>query len=440
MTETGAARRGSRICVVGAGAAGLSAAYYLEQRGYHVTVLEKADRIGGKCHSVSSGGRWFDLGANYVTAGYTHVLALARAVGAELYTEAKTVTAEIPEHGAPVFRSPLRAILGRTFLLRFGLDILRYVWLRYRLAPVVDPPGFAGLTRYPELCVSFGRWLDDNQLSSLRAMFEVPLTIMGYGYLDEIPAPHALKYMSLPTFWNLVFVGADLPRAWPKRFVEGFEGFWRRIADGLDVQLSVTIQRIERTDSIQVALADGRRLEFDALVLACGLGLSTVESFLTLTETERTLFGKIVVNPYVLTAHKVHGLRLPARIVGMLPVPAMGRPWAITQQFPDNDFVQFYSRVDREGRISLGHVADAIAFDVAQLGGALDPSYASVTPWQYFPHVTVSDFADGFFDRLEGLQGQRHTYYCGGVMAFELVEPIVAYSQQLVARHFPAHS
>ncbi len=34
--------------VVGAGLAGLSAAYELEQRGYDVTVLEARDRLGGR--------------------------------------------------------------------------------------------------------------------------------------------------------------------------------------------------------------------------------------------------------------------------------------------------------------------------------------------------------------------------------------------------------
>ena len=37
-----------RDCVVGAGPAGLSAAYYLATRGYKPTVFEKSARPGGK--------------------------------------------------------------------------------------------------------------------------------------------------------------------------------------------------------------------------------------------------------------------------------------------------------------------------------------------------------------------------------------------------------
>ena len=220
----------SRICVVGAGAGGLSAAHYLRERGYvNVTVIEQSDPIGGKCHSVTYKGRSFDLGANYVTAAYSEVLKLARTVGAELYTETKTITATIPTNGTPMFTRPLAAITRGQSLLAFAWAVIRYFWNRFWLRPIIDTPGFGQASRRPDLCVSFRQWLADNDLSALEAMFEVPITIMGYGYLGEIAAPYALKYMSLPTCWNLVVVGFGLPSRWPKRFVDGFERFWQRI-------------------------------------------------------------------------------------------------------------------------------------------------------------------------------------------------------------------
>ena len=43
-----------RICIVGAGPAGLTAAMYLEKKGYkNITVYEKSDRVGGKCYSLN---------------------------------------------------------------------------------------------------------------------------------------------------------------------------------------------------------------------------------------------------------------------------------------------------------------------------------------------------------------------------------------------------
>ena len=55
---------GQRICILGGGPSGLSMAMYLEQAGYeHVTILEKSDRIGGKCCSPLQLGKHYEMGA-----------------------------------------------------------------------------------------------------------------------------------------------------------------------------------------------------------------------------------------------------------------------------------------------------------------------------------------------------------------------------------------
>ena len=53
-----------KIVVIGAGPAGLTAAYELLKAGYSVTVLEASDRIGGICTSVQHGGCRMDLGGH----------------------------------------------------------------------------------------------------------------------------------------------------------------------------------------------------------------------------------------------------------------------------------------------------------------------------------------------------------------------------------------
>jgi monoamine oxidase len=71
------------VVIVGAGLAGLSAAYYL--RDLDLEVVDAADEVGGRTKSVwLPNGPWINYGAQYITDDRPHVVALADAVGVEL--------------------------------------------------------------------------------------------------------------------------------------------------------------------------------------------------------------------------------------------------------------------------------------------------------------------------------------------------------------------
>jgi oxygen-dependent protoporphyrinogen oxidase len=70
-----------RVAVVGAGPAGLAAAFRLDGAGHEVVVLESRDRAGGKIHTQRVGDYVLDAGATAVPSSYTHLLGLARDVG-----------------------------------------------------------------------------------------------------------------------------------------------------------------------------------------------------------------------------------------------------------------------------------------------------------------------------------------------------------------------
>ena len=58
-----------RIAIIGAGPAGLTAAWRLKKRGYtSVRVFEKNDRVGGKCLTPTINGHNYELGAVIVGA------------------------------------------------------------------------------------------------------------------------------------------------------------------------------------------------------------------------------------------------------------------------------------------------------------------------------------------------------------------------------------
>ncbi|MFI9804361.1 protoporphyrinogen oxidase [Streptomyces sp. NPDC052301] len=96
--------RGTRtghVVVIGAGVAGLAAAHRLLGRGARVTVLEAADRVGGKLLPGEIAGVRVDLGAESMLARRPEAVALAREVGlADRLQPPATATASIWTRGA----------------------------------------------------------------------------------------------------------------------------------------------------------------------------------------------------------------------------------------------------------------------------------------------------------------------------------------------------
>ncbi|MQY38498.1 Protoporphyrinogen oxidase [Streptomyces sp. RB17] len=99
MSATGS--RTGHVVVIGAGIAGLAAAHRLLGRGTRVTVLEAADRVGGKLQPGEIAGVRVDLGAESMLARRPEAVTLSREVGlADRLQPPATATASIWTRGA----------------------------------------------------------------------------------------------------------------------------------------------------------------------------------------------------------------------------------------------------------------------------------------------------------------------------------------------------
>jgi monoamine oxidase len=74
------------VIVIGAGLAGLSAAYDLQRAGWKVTVLEARDRVGGRVYSLRnfSNGLVAEAGGEFIEESHTRMLAFAEHFGLQL--------------------------------------------------------------------------------------------------------------------------------------------------------------------------------------------------------------------------------------------------------------------------------------------------------------------------------------------------------------------
>jgi monoamine oxidase len=78
-----------RIAVIGAGLAGLNAAYRLKKAGYHASVYEARHRIGGRILSLTGAvgeGLVTDLGGSFINTDHEDMLGLAREFGLKLFS------------------------------------------------------------------------------------------------------------------------------------------------------------------------------------------------------------------------------------------------------------------------------------------------------------------------------------------------------------------
>lgn len=132
------------VVIIGAGLAGLTAAYTLSRRSVKLVVLEARRRVGGRTLTVNGPGGLgaFDLGATWIWPEHSHVQQLAAALGIELFSQFETGEAVLDQGpGLPPLRFNPPAALEPAFRLVGGAQRLAE-----RLAEQL-PPGCLHLNR-----------------------------------------------------------------------------------------------------------------------------------------------------------------------------------------------------------------------------------------------------------------------------------------------------
>jgi hypothetical protein len=221
-------------------------------------------------------------------------------------------------------------------------------------------------------------------------------------------------------------------------FPTGYQSLWAAVAQGLNVKLSSEVTAITRRSPLDAnpvtITANGTDEDFDVVIISAPL--NRVGNFVALTSEEKELFSQVTSERYDVSLFTASGL--PRGQVSFFYNNANPSQtnhvdaWA--NQNADSPAYVAYQISDWSA--TNDQITKTLAGDVASQGGTFGNVFLR-QDWDYFPHVSTESLNNGFYYKVEALQGDNNTFYVGGTLSFETVEHSARYAQALVKTHFP---
>lgn len=385
-----------RLIVVGAGVAGLYAAWHLSQK-HEVIVLEADSRLGGHAdtQTVGEGESQRHIDTGFIVFNEHHYPLLTRwfeTMRVDWEDSNMSFAVSDPSSGLEYNATNLnrlfcqrRNLVSPRFWGMFA-DIVRF----YRQAPALlgqlDPR------------VTLGEWLSDSGLGDMfaqqhllpmaSALWSAPM-----GRVAEFPMRHLLQFMDnhnmlqlsgRPT-WRTVSGGS---RSYVARAAQCDATF----RTGVPV---TSIQRLEHGVRVQT---DGDELEADAVILACHSD-QALRLLGDASEAERRVLGAIGYQPNEAVLHTDTAI-LPS-------LPAARAAWNVRRDVRDSErcqvsyYMNLLQNIDAETDyiVSLNQTDD------------IDPDRILVR--RQYHHPVFTPEAIKAQQRWQDVNGERNTWFCG---------------------------
>ena len=250
--------------MVGAGVAGLTAAYRLKQAGASVTVFEAASQPGGRTLSVRRNGYVFDVGAITMLPTYVQTTALIAELGLSAHLHRSRPVIGIPRdgriHGLDLAR-PVRSLLG-TGLLSVGakLRLLKLLPAMKEAWNLADFRSMATLAKWDDESVAdFTRRVVGDEVHE----FVAGPIMRGNTLNDTACAPAAELLWMFRQYAGAQIAGLDM----------GINGLAEALAVRVDVEYGTRITAVARTDRGVGVQGTGPQGAFSATFDACIVAL-----------------------------------------------------------------------------------------------------------------------------------------------------------------------
>ena len=292
-----------------------------------------------------------------------------------------------------------------------------------------------------DLMLPFSEFCKINGVEEVQRIWIAPFTSFGYGYFDEIPASLVMKYLDVTT--ALEFVNM---RLWT--WQEGTQEIYERANKKLQhpALLEHEVVKVERPEGkvlVTVKTKDGKQKveEFDKLIVTTPLDY--FKDYADATEEEKELFSKIIHEKYCNYIAEFEPGKSPVisgyMVENMVP-ERLGHAMVYYNrwQYLEKDCpATVYALRNHTGDedVPFDVVMKTMDEDMAKVGfPIMRKNFAQEV--YYCPHVSCKDFQDGWYDKLEALQGNKNTYYAGEILSFGDMEDTCAASKDIIGRFF----
>ena len=464
-----------RICIIGGGPAGISAAMYLQKKGYtNYEIYEKLNKVGGKSYSpkikVNGEERSYEIGAIMGAITY-HAVHEVEEFGGTSHADGPNMRRMYRDSsGKEIFPFDIK----KNFSIRKTLGLLKLKKQMKKLVEIMNTK-YKGYDCYGHRGVAQGRYsgldksvdnalnliegenpnlkdlaLPFDQFCKLNGVEEVmriwigPYTSFGYGYFDEIPAAYVMKYLDTTTaieFVNMrlwtwkdgtqsIYVNANKKLLHPAHLNTEVVKVVRP-AEGTEGKIKVTIKD-----------AEGERgEEFDKLIVTTPLDYFA--GYADAREEEKELFSKIIHEKYVDFIARFDenaGPTISGYIFDNMTYDRLGHAMVYYHRWEDlkgNCPSVVYALRNHLGSkdVSYDYTIDTMMKDMELCGFPVKERLFEQETY-YCPHVSSKDYADGWYDKLEAMQGKQGTYYAGEIISFGDMEDTCAASKDIVTRFF----
>lgn len=443
----------TRICIIGGGPAGLSAGMYLEKKGYeNYAILEKTNRVGGKCWSPDYKGRHYEMGAimgvpSYYAVHDAEEFGGVTHDGPKLINHFKNAKGEDFNPLDPKINPHIGEMQEQ--LRKFG-ELLE---TKYKGYDVNGHRGVAsgkydGFAVTPEreavsgtnenlkdLALPFHEFCKKNGVELVENLWVGPFTSFGYGYFDEIPAAYVLKYLDFQTCTN--FLKFNL---WTWK--DGTQSVWNALNDHLKhpAHLNCDITKVERKDGKVYVTNNGFVEEYDKLIITTPLQF--MDQFCDAREDEKKYFSKIDYERYDVMGIETQAEDQPECSYYMwnnFTPDRYGHLMIYYRRWNDtlDQILTTYALRNHKGDPELPYV-NVKKNVLDDLKICKTPASSIVNEWStyYFPHIFSEDYAAGWYDDVEAMQDKYNTFYAGEIMSFGDMDETAEYSRELVERFF----